>query len=103
MPHAGSRGAEAASNAGLVQDGPGGGLVVRDVDVGEVFNLCVVRLPFEKLAMVTMPPATDADPARFRATLAANCRTARRSRPPAGSRETSTVPSERARTLQAAP
>jgi DNA-binding GntR family transcriptional regulator len=55
--------------AGMVQADGARGVVVRDVDVAEVFNLFAVRLPLEKLAIETMAPVTAVDRRRLNAIL----------------------------------
>ena len=58
-------------HAGLVQTDGARGVVVRDVDVAEVFNLFAVRLPLEKLVIDTMGEVTAEAQARLDMTLAA--------------------------------
>ena len=55
--------------AGMVQADGARGVVVRDVDVAEAFNLFAVRLPLEKLAIETMSDVTAAEHQRLRAIL----------------------------------
>jgi DNA-binding GntR family transcriptional regulator len=55
--------------AGMVQADGARGVVVRDVDVAEAFNLFAVRLPLEKLAIETLSDVTAAEHQHLRAIL----------------------------------